>query len=73
MIAWQAFFPDLDHRSSQSTPNQPEQQSRLRQYQVVGRHIPTETDPTPTVYRMKIFAPNEVCEPDREFRGVVAG
>jgi hypothetical protein len=38
----------------------PEQQSRLRQYQVVGRHLPTEKEPTPTVYRMKIFAPNEV-------------
>jgi len=41
------------------------QQSRLRQYQVVGRHVPTEAHPTPTVFRMKIFAPNEVVAKSR--------
>lgn len=40
-------------------------QSRLRQYQVVGRHVPTEAHPNPTVFRMKIFAPNEVVAKSR--------
>jgi large subunit ribosomal protein L18Ae len=25
---------------------------------VIGRHLPTETNPTPALYRMTIFAPN---------------
>lgn len=41
------------------------QQARLRQYQVVGRHVPTEAQPNPTVFRMKIFAPNEVVAKSR--------
>ncbi|EWM27710.1 60s ribosomal protein l18a [Nannochloropsis gaditana] len=40
-------------------------QARLRQYQVVGRHVPTEAQPNPTVFRMKIFAPNEVVAKSR--------
>lgn len=31
-----------------------------RQYQVVGRHLPTKDAPSPTLYRMKVFAPTEV-------------
>jgi large subunit ribosomal protein L18Ae len=27
---------------------------------VVGRHVPTEADPSPTLYRMKVWAPDEV-------------
>jgi large subunit ribosomal protein L18Ae len=30
----------------------------MRQYQVVGRHAPTEEHPNPEAYRMIIFAPN---------------
>jgi large subunit ribosomal protein L18Ae len=30
------------------------------QYQVVGRHLPTASDPNPTVYRMKVWAQDEV-------------
>lgn len=30
----------------------------MRQYQVVGRHAPTEDHPNPEAYRMIIFAPN---------------
>jgi hypothetical protein len=37
----------------------------MRQYQVVGRHCPTDHDPNPKVYRMKIFAPNEVVAKSR--------
>lgn len=32
----------------------------MRQYQVVGRKAPTEKEAHPPVYRMKVFAPNEV-------------
>ncbi|KIK92807.1 hypothetical protein PAXRUDRAFT_13013 [Paxillus rubicundulus Ve08.2h10] len=37
----------------------------LQEYQVVGRHLPTELDPTPKIYRMRIFAPNEVVAKSR--------
>jgi hypothetical protein len=33
--------------------------SRLHEYQVIGRKLPTETDAVPNLYRMRIFAPNE--------------
>jgi large subunit ribosomal protein L18Ae len=32
--------------------------SRLQEYAVVGRKLPTENDPVPNLYRMRIFAPN---------------
>ena len=38
---------------------------RLREYQVIGRHLPTETNPTPKLYRMRIFAPNSVVAKSR--------
>lgn len=37
----------------------------LVEYQIVGRHLPTESDPTPKIYRMRIFAPNEVVAKSR--------
>jgi len=37
----------------------------LTEYQVVGRHLPTEADPTPKIYRMRIFALNEVVAKSR--------
>jgi hypothetical protein len=37
----------------------------LQEYQVVGRHLPTESDPTPKIYRMRIFAPDEVVAKSR--------
>uniref|UniRef100_A0A7R9ZDU8 60S ribosomal protein L18a n=1 Tax=Pseudictyota dubia TaxID=2749911 RepID=A0A7R9ZDU8_9STRA len=37
----------------------------LNQYQVVGRKVPTETDPAPQIFRMRIFAPNEVTAKSR--------
>eukprot|EP01026_Neomeris_dumetosa_P070715 TRINITY_DN70808_c0_g1_i2.p3 TRINITY_DN70808_c0_g1~~TRINITY_DN70808_c0_g1_i2.p3 ORF type:complete len:182 (-),score=1.66 TRINITY_DN70808_c0_g1_i2:753-1298(-) len=33
---------------------------KFHQYHVVGRHIPTEKMPNPTIYRMKIWAPDPV-------------
>ena len=38
---------------------------RLKEYQVIGRHLPTETNPTPKLYRMRIFAPNTVVAKSR--------
>ena len=35
---------------------------KFHQYQVVGRHLPTEADPEPTLYRMKLWATDEVRE-----------
>ena len=40
-------------------------QMPLQEYQVVGRHLPTEHEPTPKIYRMRIFAPNEVVAKSR--------
>lgn len=37
----------------------------LQEFQVVGRHLPTENDPVPKIYRMRIFAPNEVVAKSR--------
>ncbi|KKY22789.1 putative 60s ribosomal protein l20 [Phaeomoniella chlamydospora] len=38
---------------------------RLQEYQVIGRHLPTEANPTPKLYRMRIFAPNTVVAKSR--------
>lgn len=38
---------------------------RLTEYQVIGRHLPTDTNPTPKLYRMRIFAPNTVVAKSR--------
>ena len=38
---------------------------RLTEYQVIGRHLPTETNPTPKLYRMRIFAPNTTVAKSR--------
>lgn len=33
---------------------------KWRQYHIVGRHLPTEKNPNPEVYRMKIWATDDV-------------
>jgi hypothetical protein len=38
---------------------------RLQEYQVIGRHLPNEANPTPKLYRMRIFAPNDVVAKSR--------
>ncbi|RMJ22649.1 60s ribosomal protein l20 [Aspergillus sp. HF37] len=38
---------------------------RLTEYQVIGRYLPTEANPTPKLYRMRIFAPNAVVAKSR--------
>ena len=37
----------------------------LKLYQVIGRKAPTPQEPEPSVYRMKLFAPNEVLARSR--------
>ncbi|OAO14855.1 60S ribosomal protein L18a, partial [Blastocystis sp. ATCC 50177/Nand II] len=37
----------------------------IHYYQVVGRRLPTETDPEPEIYRMRLFAPNPVTAKSR--------
>ena len=39
--------------------------ARLHEYQVVGRGLPTETDPAPKLYRMRLYAPNEIVAKSR--------
>ncbi|KAI8049024.1 ribosomal protein L18a/LX [Syncephalis plumigaleata] len=38
---------------------------RLHEYQVIGRHLPTEAQPHPRLFRMRLFAPNEVVAQSR--------
>ncbi|KAL2210543.1 60S ribosomal protein L20 [Sarocladium strictum] len=38
---------------------------RLQEYEVIGRHLPTEANPTPEMYRMTIFAPNTTIAKSR--------
>ncbi|KAF5104743.1 hypothetical protein DV451_000334 [Geotrichum candidum] len=38
---------------------------RLNEYQIIGRRLPTESEPEPKLYRMRIFAPNTVVAKSR--------
>jgi len=37
----------------------------IHEYQVIGRHLPTASHPEPKLYRMRIFASNEVIAKSR--------
>lgn len=37
----------------------------MKQYRVVGRKIPTEKEPDPQIFAMKLFAPNQVVAKSR--------
>jgi len=39
--------------------------SRFTEYQVIGRKLPSEKDESPKLYRMRVFAPNEVVAKSR--------
>jgi large subunit ribosomal protein L18Ae len=39
--------------------------ARFNEYSILGRNLPTEAEPTPKLYRMRIFAPNEVVAKSR--------
>lgn len=38
---------------------------RLSEYQIIGRRLPSESEPEPKLYRMRIFAPNTVVAKSR--------
>jgi large subunit ribosomal protein L18Ae len=38
---------------------------RFNEYQVVGRRLPTETEPIPKLFRMRLFAVNDVVAKSR--------
>jgi large subunit ribosomal protein L18Ae len=38
---------------------------RLHEYQVIGRKLPSEAEPTPKLYRMRLFANNTVVAKSR--------
>ena len=39
--------------------------ARMHEYQVIGRKTPTEIDPAPKLFRMRVFAPNPVIAKSR--------
>ncbi|KAI9246702.1 60S ribosomal protein L18ae [Phascolomyces articulosus] len=39
--------------------------ARFHEYQVVGRKLPSTKEPQPKLYRMRVFAPNEVVAKSR--------
>ena len=42
-------------------PPPPQGGYKYHQYQVVGRHLPTDKTPEPPIYRMKLWATDPVC------------
>merc|ERR1711976_178841 len=44
----------------QSLNNKMEQKQWIHEYQIVGRKMPSEADPEPQLFRMRIFAPDKV-------------
>lgn len=39
----------------------------MHEYQIVGRRLPSAAEPSPKLYKMRIFAPNEVVAKSRFF------
>ena len=39
----------------------------MHEYQIVGRRLPSASEPSPKLYKMRIFAPNEVVAKSRFF------
>lgn len=42
------------------SPLDPLLQYNYRQFQIVGRHLPTEREPEPQIFRMKLWARDDV-------------
>jgi large subunit ribosomal protein L18Ae len=38
---------------------------QLNEYQVVGRMLPSDANPQPKLYRMRLFAPNDIVAKSR--------
>merc|ERR1739847_123451 len=51
--------------SRQLTTHTAATMGRLQEYEVIGRHLPTEANPEPSLYRMTIFAPNTTVAKSR--------
>merc|ERR1712187_941593 len=43
----------------------PSLQAKMQQFQIVGRAAPTPKNPTPKIYRMRLFAKNQVLAKSR--------
>lgn len=39
--------------------------SQLKEYKVIGRKLPSEKEPNPPLYRMRIFAPDHIVAKSR--------
>merc|ERR1719336_592213 len=46
-------------------PEDPSLTARIHQYQIVGRAAPTPKNPTPKIFRMRLFAKNTVLAKSR--------
>lgn len=53
--------PHDDHHPT----NDQKAMGRFQEYQIIGRKLPSEKEPQPKLYRMRIFAPNEVVAKSR--------
>merc|ERR1712224_1132282 len=63
----QHFQPSIANSSAmvKSFTTDPSLQARMHQYQIVGRAAPTPKNPTPKIYRMRLFAKNVVLAKSR--------
>jgi large subunit ribosomal protein L18Ae len=59
-VAFEIALLELSMRAA--NPTSP---GRLQEYEVIGRHLPTEANPQPSLYRMTIFAPNATVAKSR--------
>ena len=64
-IVTRKFAPEFKLNSTPTRTMTDKVAGRLNEYQVIGRHLPTEANPTPKLYRMRIFAPNTVVAKSR--------
>ena len=61
--SWVAFLPNRERSRAAATPTTPAQhrgKMGMHLWQVVGRHVPTDRNPKPKIFRMKVFAEDEV-------------
>lgn len=39
----------------------------MQEYQIIGRRLPSEKEPNPQLFKMRLFAPNEIVAKSRFF------
>lgn len=59
------LLPSLPCHSSSFLLVSSRSMGRFQEYQVIGRKLPSEKEPQPKLYRMRIFAPNDVVAESR--------